>query len=144
VVAWLEPVAGWRLAAELEDEPVDELAEDDVESDALDVAALDAVPATVVVVEPLLVEDSPPCESSRPAVSAIAPATLAAAAIRRPLQAGWGRCRRATMAAGEGGGGGGGALGGGASMGAPIVMPVVRPDAHDRALPSSENPGRRP
>jgi hypothetical protein len=117
VAAWLEPVAGCRLAAELaedEMEPVAELAEDEMEPEAVDVAAPDAVPATVVVVEPLLVDESPPCESSSPAVSAIAPATLAAAAIRRPLQAGWGRRGRATVA---GGGGRGGAPGVCASMG---------------------------
>ncbi len=70
-----------------------------------------------MVVVPLLAEDTPPGESSSQPVRAMAPATLAAAAIRRPLQAGWGRRRRATVVAGVGGGGGGGALGEGASMG---------------------------
>ena len=117
--AWLEGAAAWRVA-ELDEEPVDEVA-DEVELDALDVvAALDVEPATVVVVEPLLAEESPPWESSRPAVRAMAPATLAAAAIRRPRQAGCGRCRRAAEAVGEGGSGGGGALGVSASMGGSV------------------------
>jgi len=91
VEAWLEGAAAWRLA-ELDDKLVEEVA-DAVELDALEaVPALEVVPATVVVVvEPLLAEDSAPWESSRPAVSARAPATLAAAAIRRPRHAGWGR-----------------------------------------------------
>ena len=56
-----------------------------------------------MVVVPLLAEDTPPGESSSQPVRAMAPATLAAAAIRRPLQAGWGRRRRATVVAGGGG-----------------------------------------
>jgi len=79
VVDWLEGAAAWRLA-ELA-EPVDEVVpEDEV------VAEVDA--ATVVVVVPLLAEDTPPGESSSQPVRAMALATLAAAAIRRPLQAG--------------------------------------------------------
>ena len=109
MVDWPDGAAAWR-PAELDDELVDDELVDEV------VVEVDAA-ATVVVVEPLLAEDRPLWESSSQPVRAMAPATLAAAAIRRPLQAGWGRRRRATVVAGGGGGGGGGALGEGASMG---------------------------
>ena len=114
---WLVAAAAWRVA-ELEDELVDEVVAGAVVAAAVEADPLDVVAAVeaeselvmVVVDELLPAEASPPWESSRPAVSARAPATLAAAAIRRPLQAGWGRRRRATDAAALVGGGGGGAL----------------------------------
>jgi len=116
VVDWLDGDAAWRPAEP--DEP-DELVDDDELVDevpgVVEVAVAFDAAATVVGVEPLLAEARPPCESSSPPVRAMAPATLAAAAIRRPLQAGWGRRRRPRAVAG-GAGGGGGALGEGASM----------------------------
>jgi hypothetical protein len=114
VVDWLDGAAACRPAEP--DEPVDddELVAELV-AEVADEVELAAVLVTVVdvVVLPLLAEDAAPWESSSQPVRATAPATLAAAAIRRPLQAGWGRRRRARAV---GGGGRGGALGEGASM----------------------------
>jgi len=114
VVDWLDGDAAWR-PVELDEPADDDELVDDVPGAVAVEVAVDAA-ATVVVVEPPLAEARPLCESSSPPVRAMAPATLAAAAIRRPLQAGWGR-RRRPMAVAGGGGGGGGALGEGASMG---------------------------
>ena len=118
MVDWLDGAAACRPAEP--DEPVDddELVAELV-AEVADEVELAAVLVTVVdvVVVPLLAEDTAPWESSSQPVRATAPATLAAAAIRRPLQAGWGRRRRATVVAGVRGGGGGGAQREGASMG---------------------------
>jgi hypothetical protein len=120
----LEAAAAWS--------ELDEEEPDDVDADALELTDDGGVTAvtlvspdgatTVVPVDPLPDEDTPTRLSSRPPVSTMAPATLATAAMRRPVWAGWRRRRPVRVGvdgarAGGGGGGGKGELGVGASMG---------------------------
>jgi len=85
-----EAAAAW---SELDEDVPDEIDADELE--LADDAEVDAVApllpdvvVTLVPVDPLLGDDSPARLSSRPPVSTMAPATLATAAMRRPVWAG--------------------------------------------------------
>jgi hypothetical protein len=77
VATWLDVAAGCR--------PAEASVVVEIDDDELLALAADAV---VEVPPPLVAEEVPSCDSSRHPVRATAPATLTAAAIRRPVRAG--------------------------------------------------------